>query len=95
MLHTADESYVTPTITALKVSIPDFAEHWVWPDDMFRHLFRSRLWEMGCPSSWLRRVMGQHPPHGATDMPWRARPQWDGLHDCTDKTDEYLDTLGF
>lgn len=95
MLHTTDGSYVTPTITALKVSIPDFAEHWVWPDDMFRHLFRSRLWEMGCPSSWLRRVMGHHPPHGATDMPWRARPQWDGLHDCTDKIDEYLDSLGF
>jgi hypothetical protein len=94
-LRTADGSYVTPTITALKLSIPDFAEHWVWPDDMFRHLFRSRLWEMGCPSSWLRRAMGHHPPHGATDMPWCARPQWDGLHDWTDKIDEHLDTLGF
>lgn len=95
MLRNADGSYATPTITALKESIPDFAEHWVWPDDMLRHLFRSRLWEMGCPSSWLRRAMGHYPPHGATDMPWCSRPQWDGLHDWTNKIDEYLDTLGF
>lgn len=95
MLRTADGSYATPTITALKENVVEFAKHWVWPDDMLRHLFRSRLWEIGCPSSWLRRVMGHHPPHGATDMLWCSRPQWDGLHDWAEVIDGHLDTLGF
>ena len=95
MLRTIDGIYMPPTITALKGAVARISEHWVWPDDMLRHLFRSRLWEMGCPSKWLRRTMGHHPPHGATDMPWCARPQWDGLHDWTDVIDEHLDALGF
>lgn len=94
-LRSGDGGHTAPTISALKEIVPTFAEGWLWPDDMFRHLFRSRLWEMGCPSSWLRRVMGHHPPHAATDMPWNARRQWDGLHDWTNAIDEHLKTLGF
>ena len=95
MLRTIDGTYISPTITATKETVARFAEHWVWPDDMLRHLFRSRLWDMGCPSNWLRRTMGHHPPHGARDMLWCARPQWDGLHDRMDLIDNYLCTLGF
>lgn len=95
MLQHPEGTFVAPTITALKQLIPAFGEHWVWPDDMLRHLFRSRLWELNCPSSWLRRVMGHHPPHGAKDMPWNAEPQWDGLHTWTDAIDEHIEALGF
>jgi hypothetical protein len=95
MLRAANGTFATPTITALKETVAGFVEHWVWPDDVLRHLFRSRLWEMRCPSSWLRRAMGHHPPHGAADMPWCARLQWDGLHDWTEVIDEHLEALGF
>lgn len=95
MLRSGDGNYIAPTITALKQLVPGFAENWVWPDDMFRHLFRSRLSDLGCPSSWLRRTLGHHPPHGATDMPWNAKLQWDGLHEWTDVIDEHLRSLGF
>lgn len=94
MLQLPEGTFVAPTITVLKQQIPVFADHWVWPDDMLRHLFRSRLWELNCPTSWLRRVMGHHPPHGAADMPWNAEPQWDGLHTETDAIDEHLESLG-
>lgn len=95
MLRAADGTFATPSIIAIKEVVAGFAGQWLWPDDMLRHLFRSRLWEMGCPSSWLRRLMGHHPRHGATDMPWSARPQWEGLHDWSHRIDEHLDELGF
>jgi integrase len=95
MLRAVDGRFLAPTITALKETVAGFGENWVWPDDMLRHLFRSRLWDMGCPSSWLRRVMGHHPPHGATDMPWHSQPQWHGLHDWSDQINEHLNALGF
>ena len=94
-LLTEERTFVSPTISALGEALPAFAALWPWPDDALRHLFRSRLWELGCPSSWLRRVMGHHPRHGGTDMPHCARQQWDGLHDWSHLIDEHLEALGF
>ena len=95
MLQAKDGSLCAPTISAIVNTLPGLSLHWPWPDDMLRHLFRSRLWEKGCPSSWLRRVMGHHPPHGSADMPWSARPLWEGLHHWTAVIDDYLGELGF
>ena len=95
MLRTEDGTFIIPTISAIANAFPDLSPQWSWPDDMLRHLFRSRLWEMGCPSSWLRRVMGHYPPHGSADMPWCARSLWNGLHDWSPLIDKHLDELGF
>lgn len=95
MLLAADGSFITPTISAIANVLPELSPLREWPDDMLRHLFRSRLWEMGCPSSWLRRVMGHHPPHGSADMVWRAQTMWSGLHDWSHVIDKHLDELGF
>ena len=95
MLRTMDETLCAPTISAMVNALPELSLQWPWPDDMLRHLFRSRLWEKGCPSGWLRRVMGHHPPHGSADMPWGARPLWDGLHCWSHVIDEHLGDLGF
>ncbi len=94
-LRTADGLFAAPTISALTETVTPFAEHWNWPNDMLRHLFRSCMWDRGCPSNWLRRTMGHHPPHAATDMPWCSQPQWHELHAHTNLIDEYLDDLGF
>jgi len=95
MLLAADGSFITPTISAIANVLPELSPLREWPDDMLRHLFRSRLWEMGCPSSWLRRVMGHYPPHGSADMVWRAQTMWSGLHDWSHVIDKHLDELGF
>lgn len=94
-LRTADGCFIAPTISALTETVTPFAENWNWPNDMLRHLFRSHLWDRGCPSNWLRRTMGHHPPHAATDMPWCSQPQWHELHAHANLIDEYLDDLGF
>ena len=95
MLRAKDGTLCAPTISAIVDTLPELSLQWPWPDDMLRHLFRSRQWEKGCPSSWLRRVMGHHPPHGSADMPWGARQLWDGLHHWTKTIDGYLGELGF
>ena len=95
MLLAADGAFITPTISAIANVLPELLLLREWPDDMLRHLFRSRLWDMGCPSSWLRRVMGHYPPHGSADMVWRAQTMWSGLHDRSYVIDKHLDELGF
>lgn len=95
MFLAKDGTCITPTISAIGNVLPELSLQWVWPDDMLRHLFRSRLWEMGCPSSWLRRVMGHYPLHGSADMFWRAQTVWSGLHDWSHVIDKHVDELGF
>ncbi len=84
-----------PTLEALRAHAPGFRERWHWPDDALRHHFRSWLWDKGCPTGWLRRVMGHYPKHAAADVPYATTPLWAGLHDWNPLIDELLTTLGF
>ena len=84
-----------PTLEGLRTHVPGFSERWPWPDDALRHHFRSWLWDRGCPTGWLRRVMGHYPRHAAADVPSATTPLWAGLHDWNPLIDELLTTLGF
>ncbi|HRQ59735.1 MAG TPA: hypothetical protein PLN31_20155, partial [Azoarcus taiwanensis] len=95
VLRSPDGNAEAPTIDSMKRMVPGFAQCWVWPNDVLRHEFRSRLWELGCPSQWLRRVMAHHPPHASADVPLAANRLWHGLHDWDHLIDRHLDELGF
>lgn len=95
MLRDADGTLHAPTFEAMDRLVPGFAERWLWSHDVFRHHFRSKLWDLGCPTSWLRRVMAHHPRHASVDVPYAQRPLWDGLHDWDPLIEALLDELGF
>lgn len=95
MLQNDDNEFVPPTLENMRRLLPGFAEYWLWPNDVFRHLFRSCMWEVGCPTAWLRRVMAHHPKHASSDLPYVVAPLWHGLHDHDQLIDQHLDELGF
>lgn len=86
---------VPPSIGNMKRLIPGFAERWPWPDDALRHHFRSRCWELGCPTDVLARLMGHLQKSATPDGLFAMRPINDSIHSASVFVGELLDELGF
>ncbi len=91
----ADGNPQYPTISNLKARVPGFADHWPWPNDVLRHHFRSRLWEMGCPSSILERAMGHLGKSQTPDAMYSMEPVGDATSGIAPYVGQLLDEIGF
>lgn len=90
-----DGTPLPPTIPNLKATIPGFAERWPWTNDILRHHFRSRLWELGCDASLLERAMGHLSKSQTLDAPHSMRRITDGLIPAEPYIRQLVDELGF
>lgn len=86
---------VAPSISNMKRLIPGFQERWPWPDDILRHHFRSRAWELGCPTDILARAMGHFPKSMTPDGVFATRPIADSAYQSSVFVSRLLDELGF
>lgn len=84
-----------PTIANLKAYVPGFAELWPWPNDILRHYFRTRLWELGCSAEVLEQAMGHLGKSQTPDSPFAMRPIGEPLLSMRPYVDQLLDELGF
>lgn len=84
-----------PTIANMKALIPGFADHWPWPNDILRHHFRSRLWELGCDPVVLERAMGHLGKSQTPDNPLSMRPISETVRPAISYITRLLDEIGF
>lgn len=84
-----------PTIPHMKKFVPGFAECWPWPNDALRHHFRSRLWELGCPSDCLALLMGHVGKSHTADNQLATLQLGDANRQAAPFVARLLDELGF
>lgn len=84
-----------PSVSNMKRCVSGFAELWPWPDDVLRHHFRSRAWELGCPSDILARLLGHLPKSATPDGLFAARRIEDAIVGADPYIASLLDELGF
>jgi hypothetical protein len=94
LIDDADNA-VIPSVSNMKRFVAGFAELWPWPDDVLRHHFRSRAWELGCPSDTLATLLGHLPKSATPDGIFAARPINDSIRDADSYISTLLDELGF
>jgi hypothetical protein len=84
-----------PTIANMKAHIPGFADHWPWPNDILRHHFRSRLWELDCDAIVLEHAMGHLGKSQTPDTPLSMRPISETVCPAVPYITRLLDEIGF
>lgn len=84
-----------PTIANMKRLIPGFADHWPWPNDILRHHFRSRIWELGCGAYVLDRAMGHLSKSQTPDAAFAMQPISDSVRHAVPFINRLLDEIGF
>lgn len=90
-----DGSVLAPTVANLKATIPGFSDFWPWPNDIFRHYFRTRLWELGCSAWVLERAMGHLGKSQTPDAHFSMMPVSETLLSISPYINRLLDELGF
>lgn len=94
-LLTPDSQELPPTIANLRELIPGFKEHWPWPNDILRHHFRSRLWELGVDAATLDDTMGHFPKSGSPDTSLATRQIDSSARRIHPLVDSLLDEMGY
>ena len=84
-----------PTIANLKEHVPEFRARWPWPNDILRHHFRSRLWELGCSATTLELAMGHLGKSQTPDSEFAMRSIGEPVSSLRPYVDQLLDELGF
>jgi beta-phosphoglucomutase-like phosphatase (HAD superfamily) len=84
-----------PTIANLKEYVPEFRARWPWPNDILRHHFRSRLWELGCSATTLELAMGHLGKSQTPDSEFAMRSIGEPASSLRPYADQLLDELGF
>lgn len=94
-LVTPEGQIVPPTIANMKMLVPTFAACWPWPNDILRHHFRSRLWELGCHPFVLDHAMGHLGKSQTADTPLRTQPIASNVRPSIPYIERLLDEIGF
>lgn len=94
-LLAADGTELPPTIANLRAMIPGFSELWPWPNDILRHHFRSRLWELGTEAWALDAAMGHFPKSKTPDTSLATRPIGESVIPVLSHVDTLLNEIGF
>lgn len=90
-----NDNPVAPSVANMKRLVPGFEELWPWADDVLRHHFRSRGWELGCPSDVLARLMGHLSKSAMPDGLFAGRRIEDAIRAADPFINTLLDELGF
>lgn len=88
-------SVLAPTVANMKATIPGFSDYWLWPNDILRHYFRTRLWELGCSAGVLELAMGHLGKSQTPDTHFSMQPISATSQPVTPYINQLLDELGF